>query len=364
MIKISNVLKLIMFSAFFVSCSSYQLASYYEDNDGIYSSNERGPDYEVVFKDFADESNNINSSDQLDSGNLPWGSNPDSVEVINNFFPNFGRFYYNPFFHNPAFNPFFSNNGSFINYGFRPPFFYNSFAYEMGYPFYGPMNFYFSPYATSLGNYYWYMMRYSRNYPWYSRGTYNNLADNQYRIEPSRVDFSNSASRRGEKTSSTNSARKNDRQGVGISGVYSRNASYGGIYKDRTGDPEFGRIDNNLIGVYSKANSSSRNISRNRSIPNLSSIKNDYVREAYRQVRSVNPSQRGNSFNYSSARSRSNSYSPNRSQFNDSSTRSYSSPSRSSQVGNMSSSRSSGSVGGGGSKGGSASGSRGGGKIN
>ena len=84
---------------------------------------------------------------------------------------------------------------------------------------------------------------------------------------------------------------------------------------DRTGDPEFGRIDNNLIGVYSKSNSNSRNMSRNSSIPNLSSIKSDYVREAYRQVRSVNPSQRGNSFNYSSARSRSNSYSPNQSQF-------------------------------------------------
>lgn len=133
---------------------------------------------------------------------------------------------------------------------------------------------------------------------------------------------------------------------------------------DRTGDPEFGRIDNNLIGVYSKANSNSRNISRNSSIPNLSSIKSDYVREAYRQVRSINPSQRGNSFNYSSARSRSNSYSPNQSQFNNSSARSYSSPSRSSQVRNFSSSRSSGSIGGGGSKGGSAAGSRGGGKIN
>ena len=166
------------------------------------------------------------------------------------------------------------------------------------------------------------------------------------------------------KNSSTNSSRKNDRQGVGISGIYSRVASYGGIYMDRTGDPEFERIDNKLIGVYSKANSSSRNISRNSSIPNLSSIKSDYVREGYRQVRSINPSQRGNSFNYSSARSRSNSYSPNQSQFNNSSVRSYSSPSRSSQGGNFSSSRSSGSIGGGGSKGGSAAGSRGGGKIN
>ena len=364
MIKVSNIFKLMIFSAFFISCSSYQLASYYDDSDGIYSSNEGGLDYEVVFKDFANESLNIKSSEEIDSGSLPWGANPDSIEIVNNFFPSFGRFYYNPFYHNSTFNPFFSYNGSFLNYGFRPPFFYNSYAYEMGYPFYGPMNFYFSPYATSLGNYYWYMMRYSRNYPWYSGDIYNNLADNQYRQEPSRVDFSNSASRRGEKNSSTNSTRKNDRQGVGVSGIYSRVASYGGIYMDRTGDPEFGRIDNNLIGVYSKANRNSRNISRNSSIPNLSSIKSDYVREAYRQVRSVNPSQRGNSFNYSSARSRSNSYSPNQSQFNNSSTRSYSSPSRSSQVGNMSSSRSSGSVGGGGSKGGSASGSRGGGKIN
>ena len=365
MIKIANIFKIMIFSAFFISCSSYQLASYYDDSDGIYSSNESGLEYEVVFKDFANESLN-SDSDTLDSGNLPWGANPDSTEIINNFFPNFGRFYYNPFYHNSAFNPFFSNNGSFINYGFRPPFFYNSFAYEMGYPFYGPMNFYFSPYATSLGNYYWYMMRYSRNYPWYSGGMYNNLAENQYRKEPSRVDFSNSASRRGESNLSNNSSRKNDRQGVGVSGIYSRIASYGGIYMDRTGDPEFGRIDNDLIGVYSKANRNSRVISRNNSIPNLSSIKSDYVREAYRQVRSVNPSQRGNSYNYSSARSRSNSnsYSPNQSQFNNSSARSYSSPSRSSQGGNISSSRSSGSVGGGGSKGGSAAGSRGGGKIN
>jgi len=59
MVKVSNIFKLMIFSAFFISCSSYQLASYYDDSDGIYSSNERGLDYEVVFKDFADESLNI-----------------------------------------------------------------------------------------------------------------------------------------------------------------------------------------------------------------------------------------------------------------------------------------------------------------
>ena len=359
--KITTSILSFLVLSFFISCTSYQLTSYYDDSDGIYSlEDERGIEYDVIFKDFA---NQVTYSELSNSDNLPWGANPESTEIVNNFFPNFGRFYYNPFFHDSSFNPFFTSRGSFINYGFRPPFFYNSFAYELGYPFYGPMNFYFSPYATSLGNYYWYMMRYSRNYPWYNGGIYNSATayENRYK-EPSRLDFSNSASRRGEKSSSTNSSRKNGRQGGGISGLYSRDVSYGGIYIDRTGQ-DFDRIDTNLIGVYTRGNSNQRNINRNSSIPNLSTIKSDYVREAYRQVRSVNPSQRGNSYNYSSARARSNAYSPNRSQFNNSSTRSYSSPSRSSQGASYSSARSGGGSVGGGSKG-STGGSRGGGKIN
>lgn len=368
--------KVFIISALFVSCSSYQLASYYSDNDGIYVSNERGVDYEVVFKDIADESLTANSSD-TDSGNLPWGANPDSREVINNFFPSFGRFYLDPFSYNMGYNPFFSNNGSFINYGFRSPFFYNSFAYSLGYPFYGPMNFYFSPYATSIGNYYWYMMRNSRYYPWYNGGMYETAYKDQYgneKASSTRVSFSNSASRRGETNSTNESSRKKDTQGVSVSSLYSRLGSYGGVYINRTGDSDFDRVnkspnlrqvkDNNLIGVYSRGSSYQNNINRNRSIPNLSAIKNDYVREAYRQVRSTNPSQRGNSFSRTSRYD--NIGSTSRTQFNNSSTRSrpnsYSgSSSRSSQGG---SSYSSGGVSGGGSKG-SSSGTRGGGgKIN
>ena len=345
--KIRTLLKICIISVLFVSCSSYQLASYYSDNDGIYVSNERGIDYEVVFKDFADESLMANSSNESDSGNLPWGANPDSRDVINNFFPSFGRFYLDPFSYNMGFNPFFSNNGSFINYGFRPPFFYNSFAYSLGYPFYGPMNFYFSPYATSLGNYYWYMMRNSRYYPWYNGGMYDTAYKDQYgneKASSTRVSFSNSASRRGEKRSTNESSRKNNAQGVRVTGLYPRLGSYGGVYTKRTGDPDFGRVnkspnlrqgkDNNLIGVYSRGNLYQNNINRNRSVPNLSAIKNDYVRDAYRQVRSVNPSQRGNSFSRTSRYD--NIGSANRTQFNNSSTRSRpksysSSSSRSSQ---------------------------------
>ena len=331
--KIRTFFKIFIISGLFVSCSSYQLASYYSDNDGIYLSNERGIDYEVVFKDFADESLLDNSSNKTYSGNLPWGANPDSREVINNFFPSFGRFYLDPFSYNMGYNPFFYNNGLFTNYGFRSPFFYDSFAYNLGYPFYGPMNFYFSPYRTSLGSYYRYMVRNSRYYPWYNGGMYVTAYKDQYgneKASSNRVSFSNSASRRGEKRSTNESSRKNNAQGVRVTGLYPRLGSYGGVYINRTGDPEFDRVnkspnlrqvkDNNLIGVYSRGNSYQNNINRNRSVPNLSAIKNDYVRDAYKQVRSVNPSQRGNSFSRTSRYD--NIGSANRTQFNNSSARS------------------------------------------
>ena len=384
--KIVGVFKLVILSSFFIGCNSYQLASYYGDNDGIYVSNERGIDYEVVFNEYADESLNTFSSNENDSRNLPWGANPQTTEVVNNFFPSFGRFYFNPFYHNMAFNPFFSNNGMFINYGFRPPFFYNSFAYEMGYPFYGPLNFYFSPYATSLGNYYWYMMRNRRYAPWYYGGMYDSTVyrdkDGNEISNTSRVSFSNSASRRGERSSSNGVSRNSDSQGVKVSGIYSRLGSYGGVYVDRTrGVSAYDDIDrsvnlreiknNNLIGVYSRGSANSRNVNRNSSIPNLSAIKSDYVREAYQQIRSVNPSQRGNS-SYR-AQSYDPSYSNGPSYYNSRSSRNNSSYSN---RGGYSGSRSSGAVQGGsfsspssggsssGSRGSSGGGSRGGGKIN
>ena len=383
--KIIGILKLVLISSFFTGCNTYHLASYYGDSDGIYVSSERGIEYEVVFNEYVYESLNTFSSNENDSSYLPWGANPETTEVVNNFFPSFGRFYYDPFYHNMAFNPFFTNNGMFVNYGFRPPFFYNSFAYEMGYPFYGPLNFYFSPYATSLGNYYWYMMRNRRFAPWYYGGMYDSTV---YRDEngneisnTSRVSFSNSASRRGERSSSNGVSRNSDSQGVKVSGIYSRLGSYGGVYIDRSrGVSSYDDIDrsinlreiknNTVIGVYSRGTSSSRNINRNSSIPNLSAIKSDYVREAYQQIRSVNPSQRGNSYR-SSSYDYSNSNGP--SYYNSRSSRNNSSFSN---RGGYSGSRSSGAVQGGsfsspssggsssGSRGSSGGGSRGGGKIN
>ena len=380
--KIIGLLNIAILSLLFLGCNAYQLASYYDDSDGIYVSNVRGIDYEVVFSDIADETLNSYSSSENKSQYLPWGANPESTEVVYNFFPNFGSYYLDPYYYNMGFNPYFGYGG----YGFSPAFYHNIFGYEMGYPFYRHYSFYFSPFATSPGSYYWYMMRYRRYIPWYYGGMYDSIAyKDQYDNEvsnTSRVSFSNSASRRGERGTSSGVSRNSDSQGTRISGLYSRLSSYGGVYMDRTRgvydyddtnrNINLREIKNNdLIGVYSRGSSNSRSINRNSSVPNLSQIKSDYVREAYQQIRSTNPYQRGNSSYRSSSYDYSNSgpsYYNNRSSRNNSS---YSSR------GGYSSSRSSGSVQGGsfssssrggsissGSRGSSGGGSRGGGNIN
>ena len=380
--KIIGLLNIAILSLLFLGCNAYQLASYYDDSDGIYVSNVRGIDYEVVFNDIADETLNSYSSSENKSQYLPWGANPESTEVVNNFFPNFGSYYLDPYYYNMGFNPYFGYGG----YGFSPAFYHNIFGYEMGYPFYRHYSFYFSPFATSPGSYYWYMMRYRRYIPWYYGGMYDSIAyKDQYDNEvsnTSRVSFSNSASRRGERGTSSGVSRNSDSQGTRISGLYSRLSSYGGVYMDRTRgvydyddtnrNINLREIKNNdLIGVYSRGSSNSRIINRNSSVPNLSQIKSDYVREAYQQIRSTNPYQRGNSSYRSSSYDYSNSgpsYYNNRSSRNNSSY---------SNRGGYSSSRSSGSVQGGsfssssrggsissGSRGSSGGGSRGGGNIN
>ncbi len=380
--KIIGLVNIAILSLLFLGCNAYQLASYYDDSDGIYVSNVRGIDYEVVFSDIADETLNSYSSSENKSQYLPWGANPESTEVVNNFFPNFGSYYLDPYYYNMGFNPYFGYGG----YGFSPAFYHNIFGYEMGYPFYRHYSFYFSPFATSPGSYYWYMMRYRRYIPWYYGGMYDSIAyKDQYDNEvsnTSRVSFSNSASRRGERGTSSGVSRNSDSQGTRISGLYSRLSSYGGVYMDRTRgvydyddtnrNINLREIKNNdLIGVYSRGSSNSRSINRNSSVPNLSQIKSDYVREAYQQIRSTNPYQRGNSSYRSSSYDYSNSgpsYYNNRSSRNNSSY---------SNRGGYSSSRSSGSVQGGsfssssrggsissGSRGSSGGGSRGGGNIN
>ena len=153
--NLHSILIILGVSTFLTSCTSYYLASYYED-DGIYYTSQSSNYYKGVFDEFSQSSLDDTQNDMDTPSNLPWGANPDSVEVIYNF-PYFGRFYYNPFFHDMSFNPFFNRYGRFINYGYTNPFFYNSYAYEMGYPFFPrTIDFYLNPYSNFIGNYYWY----------------------------------------------------------------------------------------------------------------------------------------------------------------------------------------------------------------
>tara|TARA_B100001057_G_scaffold498257_1_gene604711 strand:- start:1499 stop:2581 length:1083 start_codon:yes stop_codon:yes gene_type:complete len=358
--KLFNIIKLILISTFFISCNSYQLASYYGDNDGIYVSSNRGIDYKVIFNEYADD---YSESDVSISKRLPWGANPESVEVIHNFFPNYGRSYYNPFFHSMA-------------YGYRSPFFYNSFAYELGYPFYGPSNWYFSPYSNSLSNYYWYMMRNSRYYPWnYGRDNYNNYIDES--SSSSRLSYSRSNSRRGEKNSTLNGvSKKANSQGMRVSSIYSRTVPYARVNEklnnrnnnyDDTIDPNLRVIKRNDINAAnSSLSSNTRRVNRNGLIPNLNKIKSDAVRKAYGEIRSVNQNKRNfinRSGNYNSRSNSSNYYrnqsSRSNSSYSNGNRVSRPSSSLSTRGGNISSSRSSSS----GSRG-SSGGSRGSGNIN
>ena len=72
--KIIGLLNIAILSLLFLGCNAYQLASYYDDSDGIYVSNVRGIDYEVVFSDIADETLNSYSSSGNKSQYLPWGA--------------------------------------------------------------------------------------------------------------------------------------------------------------------------------------------------------------------------------------------------------------------------------------------------
>ena len=148
-------------------------------------------------------------------------------------------------------------------------------------------------------------------YPWYYGGMYDSRAYKSSianTSDPAIINqtptISNSASRRGEKTSSSENSRSTNSNGVRVSSIYSRLGSYGGVYIDRTGinndranTPNLRQLkQNNLIGVYRSGSGYSRSTNSTSSIPNLSAIKNDVVRETYQRIRSINPSQRGSAF--------------------------------------------------------------------
>lgn len=298
---------IVLIALFLNSCNSYQLASYYNNSDGIYLSDSNSSNYQKIFDDIA---YNVPEEDLTNqSPNLPWGENPDSTEVVFNIFPNYSF--------NPLYQGFYSPYNNFrLN-----PYFNNYYMYGFNSPYYYPFGYYFNPY-NSLENQYWYYFRFSRYYPYYNYRGYENYQSDYY-LDRSTLSYSKVNSRRGEKR---NSVTEKDRSNPSrITNIYSRGSNISRSYSN------FDKIENDRIinnpktnevrtyqsdRVYMRNRNESRESSRvSNYVPNLNSIKKEQIKNTYREARSFrNPirpvdynNSRTNNYNRSN-NYRSNSY--------------------------------------------------------
>ena len=318
-------LSLVSFLILFSGCYTYQMSSW-NDDDGIYVSSIRNYNYGQYFSDLAndiiEEYEDSGIVDSEDSDNLPWGYKPDQTQIFIDFYPRYSGYGY-PY-----------GYGSLYGYGYYP---YNYYWGRNFYNPYYPYGYYSYGYGYPESHQYWPYRNRLRLYPYYyyDRYNYNGYAYNKDKdpVNTTRLGYSNSSSRRGEKTSSASRESSNIRN-TSTPSVSSRSGGY--------------------------------NISSN-DVPNLRAIKENYrvVNMIQRQFdsnsRYINSSRYNNSRDYTGStigKFNSNSRPTNGVYGKSSNSRS---SSGSSNVGK----RSSGNSSGGGSRGGSSSGggSRGGGSI-
>ena len=318
-------LSLVSFLILFSGCYTYQMSSW-NDDDGIYVSSIRNYNYGQYFSDLAndiiEEYEDSGIVDSEDSDNLPWGYKPDQTQIFIDFYPRYSGYGY-PY-----------GYGSLYGYGYYP---YNYYWGRNFYNPYYPYGYYSYGYGYPESHQYWPYINRLRLYPYYyyDRYNYNGYAYNKDKdpVNTTRLGYSNSSSRRGEKTSSASRESSNIRN-TSTPSVSSRSGGY--------------------------------NISSN-DVPNLRAIKENYrvVNMIQRQFdsnsRYINSSRYNNSRDYTGStigKFNSNSRPTNGVYGKSSNSRS---SSGSSNVGT----RSSGNSSGGGSRGGSSSGggSRGGGSI-
>ena len=318
-------LSLVSFLILFSGCYTYQMSSW-NDDDGIYVSSIRNYNYGQYFSDLAndiiEEYEDSGIVDSEDPDNLPWGYKPDQTQIFIDFYPRYSGYGY-PY-----------GYGSLYGYGYYP---YNYYWGRNFYNPYYPYGYYSYGYGYPESHQYWPYRNRLRLYPYYyyDRYNYNGYAYNKDKdpVNTTRLGYSNSSSRRGEKTSSASRESSNIRN-TSTPSVSSRSGGY--------------------------------NISSN-DVPNLRAIKENYrvVNMIQRQFDSN--SRYINSSRYNNSRDYTGSY---RGQFNSNSRPTNgvygkSSNSRSSSGSSNVGTRSSGNSSGGGSRGGSSSGggSRGGGSI-
>ncbi len=315
-------LSLVSFLILFSGCYTYQMSSWNND-DGIYVSSIRNYNYGQYFSDLAneiiEEYEDSGIADSEDPDNLPWGYKPDQTQIFIDFYPRYSGYGY-PY-----------GYGSLYGYGYP----YGYPYYNWGRNFYNPYYPYgYYGYGYPESHQYWPYMNRLRLYPYYyDMYNYNGYAYNKDKdpLNTTRLGYSNSSSRRGEKTSSASRESSNIRNTSTLS-VSSRSGGY--------------------------------NISSN-DVPNLRAIKDSYRRVQAIERNIGSNSRYINSTRYNNSRDYTGSF---KGQFNSNSRPTNgvygkSSNSRNSSGSSNVGSRSSGNSSGGGSRGGSSSGggSRGGG---
>ena len=183
-------LGLFSFLMLFSGCYTYQMSSW-NDDDGIYVSSIRNYNYGQYFSDLAneivEEYEESGIVDSEDPDNMPWGYKPDQIQVFVDFSPRiygYGYGYGYPYG---------------CGYGYGSPYLCRYYGYGYyGYGYGYPESHSYWPYRSRL-----------RLYPYYYYDRYNNNGyaynkDKDY-VNSTRVGYSNSSSRRGEKTSSASS---------------------------------------------------------------------------------------------------------------------------------------------------------------
>ena len=201
---------LFSFLILFSGCYTYQMSSW-NDDDGIYVSSIRNYNYGQYFSDLAneivEEYEDSGIVDSEDPDNMPWGYKPDQIQVFVDFSPRiygYGYPYGSAYRYGYGYGYPYGYGYGYpygCGYGYGSPYLCRYYGYGYGYYGYG--------YGYPESHSYWPYRSRLRLYPYYYYDRYNNNGyaynkDKDY-VNSTRVGYSNSSSRRGEKTSSASS---------------------------------------------------------------------------------------------------------------------------------------------------------------
>ena len=245
-------LGLFSFLMLFSGCYTYQMSSW-NDDDGIYVSSIRNYNYGQYFSDLAneivEEYEESGIVDSEDPDNMPWGYKPDQIQVFVDFSPRiygYGYGYGYPYG---------------CGYGYGSPYLCRYYGYGYyGYGYGYPESHSYWPYRSRLRLYpYYYYDRYNNN-----RYAFNK--DKDY-VNSTRVGYSNSSSRRGEKTSSASSESSKNSRSIRNYSTPSISSRSGGYNISSNDVPNLNAIKDTyrrVQGIQRNLNSNARYINSSR----------------------------------------------------------------------------------------------------